>query len=69
VKLAGAVGAATLVVAFTVAAAEPGAFGSVNWKLYAVFAAKPVMVTLVADVAGAVAVVHVVVPATRYCNV
>ena len=53
----------------TVDAVEPPAFFAVNWKSYAVPAAKPVIVALVADVAGAVAVVHVEVPATRYCNV
>jgi len=69
VSPAGAVGAATFVVAFIVDAAEPLALVAVNWKLYCVFAASPVIVALVAFVAGAVAVVHVVVPATRYCNV
>ena len=69
VRFDGAVGAATFVVAFIVDAAEPLAFVAVNWKLYCVFAARPVIVALVAVVAGAVAVVHVVVPATRYCNV
>ena len=57
------------VFAFVVEDAEPPAFVAVNWKLYDVPAAKPVIVALVADVAGAVAVVHVVVPATLYCNV
>ena len=69
VKLAGAVGAATFVAAFIVEVAEPLAFVAVNWKLYDVFAASPLIVALVAFVAGAVAVVQVVVPATRYCNV
>ena len=69
VKLAGAVGAATLVAAFAVDTAEPAAFVAVNWKSYDVFAASPVIVALVAFAAGAVAVVHVLVPATRYCNV
>ena len=69
VKLAGAVGAATLVAAFIVEVAEPAAFVAVNWKLYDVFAAKPLIVALVAFAAGAVAIVHVLVPATRYCNV
>ena len=69
VKLAGAVGAATVVVTFVVEEAEPFELVAVNWKLYCVFAAKPLIVALVALVAGAVAVVHVVVPATRYCNV
>ena len=71
-KFAGAVGAVTTgawVFALAVEKAEPPAFVAVNWKSYDVFAAKPVIVALVADVAGAVAVVHVEVPATRYCNV
>ena len=68
VKLAGAVGAAMLVVAFIVDAAEPLAFFAVNWNSYAVPAAKPLTVALVAVVAGLLALVHVVVPATRYCN-
>ena len=68
-KFAGAVGAATFVFALAVEDAEPLAFVAVNWKSYDVFAAKPVIVALVAFVAGAVAFVHVEVPATRYCNV
>jgi len=71
-KFAGAVGAAattTWVFALAVEAAEPAAFVAVNWKSYAVFAARPVIVALVAFAAGAVAVVHAVVPATLNCNV
>ena len=71
-KFAGAVGAVTTgacVFAFAVEEAEPPAFVAVNWNSYEVSAAKPVMVALVAFIAGAVAVVHVIVPATRYCNV
>ena len=68
-KFAGAVGAVTFVFALTVEDAEPPALVAVNWKSYDVFAAKPVIVALVADVVGAVSVVHVEVPATRYCNV
>jgi len=68
-KLAGAVGAVTFVFALTVDTAEPVAFVAVNWKSYDVFAAKPLIVALVAVVAGAVAVVHVEVPVTLYCNV
>ena len=68
-KLIGAVGAATSVFAFAVEDAEPPAFVAVNWKSYDVFAVKPVIVALVAFVDGAVAVIHVEVPETRYCNV
>ena len=68
-KLAGAVGATALVFALAVEDAEPPALVAVNWKSYDVLPAKPVMVALVAFVAGAVAFVHVDVPATRYCNV
>ena len=57
-----------LVIALAVEDAEPPAFVAVSWKSYDVFAAKPVIVALVAVVAGAVAVVHVVVLATRYCS-
>ena len=67
-KFVGAVSATVFVVALTVEEAEPAVFSAVNWKLYDVPAAKPVIVALVADVAGAVAVVHVVVPVTRYCS-
>jgi hypothetical protein len=66
---AGAIGAATCVVAFTVDDAEPCVFVAVNWKSYFVFAARPVIVALVAVAAGAVAFVQDVVPETRYCNV
>ena len=55
--------------ALVVEAAEPLAFVAVNWKSYVEFAVKPVIVALVAVIAGAVAVVHVDVPVTRYCNV
>ena len=67
-KFDGAVGAATFVFALAVEEAELPAFVAVNWKSYDVLPANPVIVALVADVAGAVAVVHVVVPATRYCS-
>ena len=66
---AGDVGAVACVVALIVDAAEPLALVAVNWKSYFVFAAKPVIVVLVAFAAGAVAFVHVVVPATLNCNV
>jgi len=71
-KFDGADGAVTTgawVFALAVEEAEPPAFVAVNWKSYDVFAAKPVIVALVAVVAGAVAVVHAVVPATLNCNV
>ena len=69
VRLAGAVGAAIFVLALAVDVAEPAAFVAVSWKSYDVFAAKPLIVALVAVVTGAVAVVHVDVPTTLYRNV
>ena len=56
--------------ALVVEEAEPLALVAVNWKLYVVFAAKPVMVAVVAFVPGAgVQIVQVGAPDTRYCNV
>ena len=55
--------------ALVVEAAEPLTFVADNWNSYAEFAVKPVIVALVAVIAGAVAVVQVDVPAIRYCNV
>jgi len=67
-QFVGAVSAIVFVIALAVEEAEPPAFVAVNWKSYDVLPANPVIVALVADIAGAVAVVHVVVPATRYCS-
>ena len=68
----GAVGADVVVVpglALVVEEAEPPSFLAVSWNSYVMFDIKPLTVALVAVVAGAVAVIHVFVPATRYCNV
>ena len=70
-KFAGAGGALTFVVSFVVAQGEsPPVLVARNWKLYVVFAAKPVIVAVVALAPGAgVHVVQFEVPDTRYCNV